>query len=85
MSQAIFDEILQRVDELSDDEQKRLQEALAARLARPGLTKIQFEEQLDQQGIITRPQGNSAWLKEPFVPVILEGEPLSQTIINERR
>jgi Arc/MetJ-type ribon-helix-helix transcriptional regulator len=56
-----------------------------ARMARP-LTEAEFKRQLLESGLMTGlPTPADPSVRRTFQPVLLEGEPLSETIIRERR
>lgn len=78
--------IVEELDELSEGDLRKLHVILHGRLMGTPPTEEKFDEVLESQGIITRPRRDqSKWHTEPFTPVVIEGEPLSETIIRERR
>jgi hypothetical protein len=78
--------IIKQLDELSVEELRRLRVELHARLVGIPPTEEEFEEMMEAEGILTRPRRDqSKWHSEPFTPIAIEGEPLSETIIRERR
>lgn len=83
---ADFETIVKELDQLSQEELRKLSVIVHGRLAGTPPTEREFEEMLEAQGAITRPRReNSRWHTEPFTPVSIEGEPLSETVIRERR
>ncbi len=80
------DEIMQRANELSPTEMKelhrRLDEALSNR--RAVKTYEEAERELVARGVITVPENKGAF-RNDFEPITIKGEPLSETIIRERR
>ena len=53
---------------------------------KPPLTEEEFKQQLVDAGLMTSlPTPLDPAMRQPFQPVKIEGEPLSETIIRERR
>jgi hypothetical protein len=98
MTQNEFDCLLGNIDALSEEQMRQLRRELDNKLAPPAaqcerpLTK---EERADQEaqrrllaaGVIAeiRPSRRISSDTERFAPITIEGEPLSETIIRERR
>jgi hypothetical protein len=93
MSPADFDKLVEKMRALDPAEQLRLRDFLDALLSIPpgspigeALSEDQFEEQLVQQGIISVPPQRTDFSSvEKWQPVEIQGKPLSETIIEERR
>ena len=87
-----LNQILDLVRELSPDELRQLRDAVDDRLAWDGMTEDEredaFERDLLRRGIISRiPDRSKATPEDQRPPLIeiLSGEPVSETIIRERR
>lgn len=83
---ASIDEIMQRANQLSPAEmeelRRRLDEALSNRCAPKTIEEV--ERELVARGVITVPENRSGF-RNDFEPITVKGEPLSETIIRERR
>lgn len=85
MSAETIQSILDEIDGLPKDEQQRLYQELTERLA-PTMSEEEFAESLAKMGKVSRPARQAAALSDqPHEPVPISGEPLSETIIRERR
>ncbi len=83
-------ELLAEIQKLPVEEQRRLLEALARSVNGqdapcPSVTEDEFEQILLAKGIITSLPTGITDEDDDFEPVEIEGEPLSETIIRERR
>ena len=98
MSQNEFQHILDGLSTLSPDEIRRLRDELDVKLASSGDTKRlvltpEEEDERDLQrrlvsaGLLSeiKPPHRFAAAGDDFIPVAIKGEPLSETIIRERR
>ncbi|MFQ5734770.1 MAG: hypothetical protein ACE5KM_22780 [Planctomycetaceae bacterium] len=78
--------VIDELDSLSADDLRRLRVELHKRLVGIPPTEEEFAEMLEADGVLTRPKREaSEWQREPFTPIEIKGEPLSETIIRERR
>lgn len=85
-----LDRLIHAIETLSEDEQRHLRDLLNERL--PAMSEDEFEQQLLRQGVLShvpqaRDQSKLAEreLLERFPPLRIESEPLSETIIKDRR
>lgn len=83
-------ELLAEIQKLPVDEQRRLLETLAQSVGgqsapRPSMSEDEFAQHLLSQGIITHLPTGITDGDDDFEPIEVEGEPLSETIIRERR
>lgn len=99
MTQSEFAHILSVVHALSPDQMRQLARALEDRMTaadhRPAPAELTAEERADQEfqrrlfdaGVISeiKPPKRASTGTERFTPVVIQGEPLSETIIRERR
>jgi hypothetical protein len=83
MSTTEFDKLLEQVLLLSAEERRKLQEILAQPSNGSQLTEDEFEQSLVEAGVLA-PRTEQKELP-PWTPLVIEGEPLSETIIQERR
>ncbi len=94
MTQHEFTHILSLVDALSPEQVRQLYQELEGRLAaqNTGLTEEEAAEQetqrlLFESGLLSeiKPPRRLIPSHDQFTPISIEGEPLSETIIRERR
>jgi hypothetical protein len=93
MGTANLDQLMEQVRALSPSEQWRLLEYLDALLAIPAgspvgeeLSEDEFEKQLVSEGMISAPPPRTDLSSlNNWKPVEIQGKPLSETIIEERR
>jgi hypothetical protein len=100
MSRNEFNHLLDGLNALSPDQMDQLRDELDKRLAsasticqpEPDLTPEESAEQELQRRLVragvlneVKPPPRFMPAREPFTPVSIEGEPLSETIIRERR
>lgn len=89
MTSANLDQVLEQVKSLSFDEQKQLREMLDELLAKSGalMTEEEFERRLLEKGVISRipPRVRDEAFYQNRKPVDVEGKPVSEIIIEERR
>jgi hypothetical protein len=80
------DDLIEQIRQLSPEERGKVHAALVERPPLPPEEEA-FLRELAAEGIITRPKPAPLGhpLSEPFEPIVIEGEPLSETIIMERR
>lgn len=79
-------QILEDIEALPEDEQRQLHDALGQRLNPPQMTEEEFADMLARKGIIRRSDRSKATPPDQRVkPVPIKGEPLSETVIKERR
>ncbi len=83
MSTSELDRILEQVRLLSAEERRKLQEILAQPSNGGQLTEDEFDQSMVDAGVLA-PRMERKDLP-PWTPVVIEGEPLSETIIQERR
>ncbi len=89
MSQAIFDQVVEGIRSLTPEERERLRVLLEGWQQEPqrNWTEDEFAEEMERKGILTRPKGprpDPDHYREPTL-IQVEGEPVSETIIRERR
>lgn len=81
--------VLEQVKTLTAAEQRQLRDQLDALIgARPApLTEEEFARQMVAEGFMAAPapDGTATFADSEWEPVPVIGEPVSQTIINERR
>lgn len=89
MTSSNLDRIVEEVRALTLDEQRTLREMLEKLLVTDAaqMTEDQFEQRLLAKGIISRipPRIRDADFYANRKPIEVEGKPLSETIIEERR
>jgi len=97
MTHPEFNHLLEIINVLSPEQMRQLRRELDGKLAAsaaagPALTAEQQEDQDVQMRLFTaglvseiKPPIRPATGTERFTPVVIEGEPLSETIIRERR
>jgi hypothetical protein len=89
MTTVSLDQVLEQVKSLSLDEQKQLREMLDELLTKSGpqMTEREFERRLLEKGIISRipPRIRDEAFYQNRKPVEVEGKPVSEIIIEERR
>lgn len=89
MSQAIFDQVLEAIRAFSPEERERLRALLDDWQEEPEhtWTEEEFEEEMEQKGILTRPKGPRPDPEHyrQRKPITVKGKPISETIIEERR
>lgn len=84
------EKVISEVQSLSTEELRELRERIDKILARPQMTEEEFDRHLLAKGIITRippklSDEEIAKIRE-FKPIeILDGKPVSETLIEERR
>jgi hypothetical protein len=89
MPQALFDQVVDGVKALTPEERQKLRVLLESWPDEPERvwTEEEFAEEMERKGLITRPKGprpDPATYREPTL-IQIEGEPLSEQIIRERR
>jgi hypothetical protein len=89
MSGEVFDQVCQAVRALTPAEQWRLRKLLDVWLAPPeaALSEEELDQELMREGVLdqvpaplTDPSSYEAW-----TPVSIQGKPISETILEERR
>ena len=82
---ANFDSLKEEALKLAPENLRQLRAAIDEKLEAltPPMTEDEFEEMLEKRGIITRAKNRNMVSK--FDPVPIEGKPISETIIEERR
>lgn len=83
-----IEKILQEALALPPGELRRLIEMLSrAEATRPAMTEEEFQEYLAKEGIISAvPEALTSRVEQSdFIPINVQGAPLSETIIEERR
>ena len=89
MAKMNFEQVVQAIRELEPAEQMRLFEFLSESLPLPSLTEEEWEQEMLQEGVLDHiprkmtPEEIEAYRR--YQPVEIKGEPLSETIIRERR
>ncbi len=89
--QAVLENIEQEVERLSVEElakvKKLVESLLKKKKAKPQMTEEEFAQHLYEKGIIGKPPPPQTDFSryENYVPVKIKGEPISETIIRERR
>ena len=83
-------EVLEEIDEYTPDELRTLQAAINDRLERvvsESERERQFEEDLLRRGVISSipDQTKATPSAQRPAPIVVEGPPVSETIVNERR
>ena len=80
------EEIIEQLEKLPQEELRRLKSAIDARLSGPAMTEEEFERRLVAEGRLTPPDRSiSLPAPEEEPPFEIEGEPLSEQLIRERR
>ena len=89
MTTANLDRVIEEVKALTPDEQKQLREMLDVLMVKsaPPMTEDEFERRLLEKGIISKIPSRSAnpASYRSRKPVEVEGKPVSEIIIEERR
>lgn len=89
MTTSNLDRIVEEVRALTPDEQRTLREMLEAFVApvQPEVSEADFEKRLLERGIISRipPRIRDAEFYANRKPIEVEGKPVSEIIIEERR
>lgn len=86
MTKLDFDQVGEQAKALNRAEQWRLRDLLEIWLAPPvPMTREEFEQQLAKEGISLPPRNPDPASYERWTPVEIEGKPLSETIIEDRR
>ena len=96
MTQSEFNHLLGSIDELSPEQMRQLRRELDSRLAvapgEPPLTEAERADQelqrrLSEAGLLSeiKPPRRVSTGTEQFTPIPIQGEPLSETIIRDRR
>lgn len=89
MSTAMLDRVIEEVKELTPAEQDQLRKILDSLLARSSaqMTKDSLEQRLLKKGIISRipPRIHNTHYYANRKPIEVEGKPVSEIIIEERR
>lgn len=89
MATAIFHKILEQVKALSTDEQRQLRTLLDTLLAPPSAppTEDEFERALVAAGLLSVPKLQDLDVEQyrQYQPVAVQGKPVSETLIEERR
>ena len=88
MTHTTFDRVLAEAKTLSPDEQRQLRDYLEAWLSTLStpMTEAEFEQQLVAQGILSNvpPPITDVMLYQQRMRIQVHGQPLSETIIEER-
>jgi hypothetical protein len=89
MDRVDFDDVVERVKELTPAERWRLRDRLDVWLAPPGAppTEEDFERELSREGVLDHvpPPIKDPKPYQDWEPIEISGKPLSETIIEERR
>ena len=98
MTQSEFNHLLGSINALSQEQMGQLRRALDSRLAsslaadQPPLTEEELADQeaqrrLFEAGLLSeiKPPRRVSTETEEFAPLVIKGEPLSETVIRERR
>lgn len=87
MSTPTLEQVLHDAQQLSPDDLRRLIEMLSqAEPSEPAMTEEEFQTHLMSEGIISElPKPLAEREEEDFRPIQVQGQPLSETIIEERR
>lgn len=86
-------EILEEIYKLPSDEQRKISESLSQHLQHeqpsdeqtPQMTEEEFAQYLLAKGVISHIPTGITDEEDDFEPIEVKGEPLSETIIRERR
>jgi len=89
MPNPALDQVVEAVKALTREEQQQLREWLCNELAMPQIppTEEEFEQELMSVGLLSkvRPHMTDSASQEDFEPITIQGQPLSEMIIEERR
>jgi hypothetical protein len=89
MATANFNKVLEQVKALSAEEQRQMRTLLDTLLAPPGAppTEEEFERTLVTAGLLSIPKPQDLDVKRyrQYKPVAVQGKPVSETLIEERR
>ncbi len=88
MSQALFDRVVEDVKALNPEERERIRALLDDLASESRIwTEEEFEEEMVRKGLFRRriKRAPDAARDRDFQPLQIEGEPLSEQIIRERR
>jgi len=84
-------ELLAEIQKLPIEEQRQILDALSHNLAQHSnstpqpMTEARFEQMLFEKGIIGQIPAGLDEEEEDFEPVVVQGKPLSETVIEHRR
>ena len=79
------DEIIEQLEAMPPEELRRIKSAVDARLAWPAMTEEELEIEMERQGLLTRPKPGPIYDPVRDPPIVIEGEPLSEELLRERR
>lgn len=90
MSQTLLAKIVEDAKRLTDEERDALRRALEQwppEPSQPMMTEDEFAEEMLRKGVFSSIPDRKGRRRprEPFKPIEIEGEPLSEQIIRERR
>ncbi len=97
MAHSEFDCLLDRVNDLSPEQMRHLRDELETKIAQAAvgehemtpeeLAEQELQRRLVAAGVLSEVKPPPRFLpaREPFTPITIQGEPLSETIIRERR
>jgi hypothetical protein len=89
MAATNFDKVVEQVQALNDAEKWRLRDLLDIWLAPPGpqMTEEEVDQEMLREGILDQvpPPIKDVAHYENYKPIDVQGEPLSETIMKERR
>ncbi|HEV3136590.1 MAG TPA: hypothetical protein VGZ26_01780 [Pirellulales bacterium] len=83
MSSSEFEKLVVQVRSLSAEERQQLREILAQPTNGGQLTEDEFEQAMVKAGVLA--PITEATVSLEWTPLVIEGEPLSETILKERR
>jgi spore germination protein GerM len=86
MASPTLDRVLEEVKALTPDEQQQLRDALNELLANPQIIEYLLQKSLYESGLLSEIKSSrTGQINRPFKPIEVEGKPVSETIIEERR
>jgi len=80
-------EIIREIQKLPFEQKKEVISSVSEEFEQKRLTEDEFEQILFAEGIVGKPPNLDEYTNddEDFEPIEIEGEPISETIIRERR
>jgi hypothetical protein len=86
MSKVTLADILETLPSLTPDEQLQVRQKTQVTLPVAPMTETEFDQLLLAKGVLSSlPTGLSSEVFESYKPIVINGKPLSETIIEERR
>jgi spore germination protein GerM len=86
MASATLERVMEEVKAMTPDEQQQLRDALNELLANPQNIEYLLQKSLHESGLLSEIKPSRAGqTSRAFKPIEVDGKPVSETIIEERR